>query len=222
MNRKELITAYKKRKSNIKKRLLEFKKMKGADRKKLFAELCFCLCTPQSKAVNCNEAVACLEASGALFDGRAVNIAKYLKGLVRFHNNKARYIVEARRVFYSSSEPANLSSRLRSKNKFAGESRRELIKFREWLVRNIKGLGMKEASHFLRNIGIGSDLAIIDRHILTNLYKYGAIYNIPEHISNKQYLTIEKKMRKFSKDVGIPLAELDLLFWSNQTGHVFK
>ncbi|GAJ17855.1 unnamed protein product, partial [marine sediment metagenome] len=27
------------------------------------------------------------------------------------------------------------------------------IKLREWVVKNFKGLGYKEASHFLRNIG---------------------------------------------------------------------
>lgn len=196
---KELLSSYKKRKREIKKRLGEFKKLQEAGKKKLFAELCFCLCTPQSKAVNCNKAVRRLQASGALIDGCQREIARHLKGLVRFHNNKAKYIVRAREKFFKN-----------------------FALTREWLVENIKGLGMKEASHFLRNIGLGSDLAIIDRHILTNLSKYGAINNIPKHISNKQYLAIESDMRRFSKEVGIPLAELDLLFWSNQTGHVFK
>jgi len=194
-----LLSVYKKRKNIIKKRLLEFKKMRGAGKNKLFAELCFCLCTPQSKAVNCNEAVRRLEKTGDIFSGREKIIANQLKGLVRFHNNKARYIVEAREKFLKNPKLT-----------------------REWLVKNIKGLGLKEASHFLRNIGMGENLAIIDRHILTNLAKYGAIYNIPESISNKQYLVIEETMRRFSKNIGIPLAELDLLFWSNQTGHVFK
>ena len=199
MNHKELLSAYKKRKKEIKSRLAEFKKVPESGKKKVFAELCFCLCTPQSKAVNCNEAVCRLRDSGDLFTGRQAKIAKRLKGLVRFHNNKAKYIVEAREKFFKN--PALT---------------------REWLVKNIKGLGMKEASHFLRNIGLGHDLAIIDRHILTNLAKYDAIKHIPKHISIKQYLDIERDMRSFSKEVGIPLAELDLLFWSNQTGHVFK
>jgi len=29
-------------------------------------------------------------------------------------------------------------------------------------------------------------------------------------------------MKEFSKKVNIPLAELDLLFWSEETGEVFK
>jgi len=199
MNRKELLSAYKKRKKEIKKRLLEFKETGRGGNNKLFAELCFCLCTPQSKAVNCDEAVRRLEHSKALFGGSVEKVAKHLKGLVRFHNNKAKYIVEARGKFFKNPE----------------------LK-RDWLVKNIKGLGLKEASHFLRNIGLGDDLAIVDRHVLTNLAKYGAISNIPKSISKKQYFDIEEKMRKFSEEIGIPLAELDLLFWSNQAGHVFK
>jgi len=39
----------------------------------------------------------------------------------------------------------------------------------EWLVKNLTGLGYKEAGHFLRNIGSGK-IAILDRHILRNLH----------------------------------------------------
>lgn len=64
---------------------------------------------------------------------------------------------------------------------------------------NIKGLGCKEASHFLRNIGLGNDMAILDIHILGNLKRYKVIEEIPSSISRKNYLNIEDKMRKFCK-----------------------
>jgi len=64
---------------------------------------------------------------------------------------------------------------------------------------NIKGLGCKEASHFLRNIGLGNDMAIMDIHILGNLKRYKVIEEIPSSISRKNYLNIEDKMRKFCK-----------------------
>jgi len=207
---KGLIIIYKKKQAEIKKRLAEFKNIGKKGNKKLFAELCFCLCTPQSKAVNCNEAIRRIEASKDLFKGSSERIAKRLKGLVRFHNNKARYIVEARKKFCNVGARCSVPLHQHS------------AQIRAWLVKNIKGLGMKEASHFLRNIGRGFDLAIIDRHILTNLKRYGAIEQIPESISDKQYLIIEEKMRKFSKVLNIPMAELDLVFWSSETGHIFK
>jgi len=195
---KNLLSLYKARRNEIKQRLAEFKKKSEAGKEELFAELCFCLCTPQSKALNCDKAVRRLKSAGNLSNGSAEEVAACLKGLVRFHNNKAKYIIEARKKF------------------------RDVVKTREWLVKNIKGLGLKEASHFLRNIGLGDNLAIIDRHILTNLKKYGAIKNIPKSISKNEYLTLEKKLLQFSKKIGISAAELDLLFWSNQTGHIFK
>ena len=65
---------------------------------------------------------------------------------------------------------------------------------REWLVRNVKGIGYKEAGHLLRNIGFDQDLAILDRHILKNLKKLGVIDDVPESPTKRQYLSIEVKM----------------------------
>ena len=93
---------------------------------------------------------------------------------------------------------------------------------REWLVKNVKGLGMKESSHFLRNIGFGFDLAILDRHILKNLKKNGIIKDIPNCLTKKRYMETEEKMRDFSKEIGISMGKLDLLFWSKETGEIFK
>ena len=81
---------------------------------------------------------------------------------------------------------------------------------------------MKEASHFIRNIGKNnSELAILDRHILRNLQRYNAINEV-KNLYPKTYLEIESKMKSFSKKINIPLDELDLLFWQNETGEIFK
>ncbi len=93
---------------------------------------------------------------------------------------------------------------------------------REWLVKDVKGIGYKEASHFLRNIGFGKQIAILDRHILKNLKLYGVIGDIPKMLSRKKYFEIEKKMMDFSKEIEIPMSHLDLLFWYKETGEIFK
>lgn len=93
---------------------------------------------------------------------------------------------------------------------------------RELLIANVPGYGLKEATHFLRNIGKNESLAILDRHILRNLYTYGAIPAIPENLSKKTYYRIENQFKEFAKNVGIPLDELDLLFWSMETGIILK
>ena len=93
---------------------------------------------------------------------------------------------------------------------------------RQKLVNGIKGIGYKEASHFLRNIGLGKDIAILDRHILKNLKRYGVISRVPLSIPAKSYLNIEERARAFASMIGISLGELDLLFWSRETGEIFK
>ncbi len=93
---------------------------------------------------------------------------------------------------------------------------------RKWLTDNIKGIGYKEAGHFLRNVGIGKDLAILDRHILKNLKVYGAIKEIPEKLNVKTYLETEKQMQDFAKNLKIPMSHLDMLFWCKNTGGIFK
>ncbi len=197
------------RKPEIQKRLEDFQKFRQLGDKEIFPELCFCILTPQSKALNCWDSVLELQKTGLLFNGNNKKIKKILRKKVRFHNNKAKYIVENRKLFFENGLKGKI---------FNGKSKEET---REWLAENVKGYGYKEASHFLRNIGF-RDLAILDRHILKNLVNLGVIDKIPKNVNKKNYLAIEKKFRQFSEKIGIPMDELDLLFWSSQTGKVFK
>jgi len=93
---------------------------------------------------------------------------------------------------------------------------------RDWLVSNIKGIGYKEASHFLRNIGFEQNLAILDRHIIKNLQFVGIIKKIPGSLSRGRYFDIEKRMMEFSKAIQIPMRYLDLVMWYKETGEIFK
>lgn len=199
---------YEKRKEPIKQRLQEFAGMKGKSGEEIFAELAFCLLTPQSNGRRCWQAIELLRDSGLLFSGNADQIKRVIRTHARFHNTKAQHIVRCREFLNGCS----IENELQKFQDAAG--------MREWLVKNIKGFGYKEASHFLRNIGY-SDVAILDRHILKNLAKYGAI-EMPKTLTPKKYLEIEKYMKSFAGKIGIPFAELDLLFWSEETGEVFK
>ncbi len=91
---------------------------------------------------------------------------------------------------------------------------------REWLVRNVKGLGYKEASHFLRNVGF-SDVAIVDRHILSVLETYGLIER-PKSITPKRYLEIERLLERIARRLSMSQGELDLYLWHMKTGKVLK
>lgn len=207
-----LRASYAARRSDIRQRLSEFKKVFDESDDRVFAELAFCLCTPQSKATQCWKAVDSLVKNNLLYRGTQQQIKPFLN-TVRFNENKSGYIVGARDKFTEGGRIA-IKEKLRS---LGGPE-----EMRGWLIENIKGLGPKEASHFLRNIGFGDSLAILDSHIMKNLVKFGVIDGMPKSLTGKRYFDIERKMKAFADEVGIPFAELDLLLWSEETGMIFK
>lgn len=209
----ELILIYETLDSNISNRLKDFERIgeEGTD-EEIFAELVFCLLTPQSKARACWAAVEELLKKDLILNGDHKQIAGELEG-VRFHNKKATYIIDARDQFIKKGT-LSIKPRLSSFD--------TPIDARDWLALNIKGIGYKEASHFMRNVGKGQKLAILDRHILKNLKLFGVIEKTPSTIPKNMYLEIEKKMSAFARTINIPVAHLDLLFWYMETGEIFK
>ena len=194
--------------SEIFDRLDEFRSLlERGDEESLFAEMVFCIFTPQSNARSCWEAVERLCSKNLLLKGDAPLVARHLKG-VRFHHTKARRAVQARKRF-------SLFLLQLRKTTHAQD-------LRQWLVKNIPGLGYKEASHFLRNIGFGEDLAILDRHIMRNLREFGIIPVIPSSISRKTYLEMEEKMKRWAEQIHIPLSHLDLVLWFREKKEIFK
>ena len=213
-SKKNLVSLWKNfAKSYIEQRILHYKNVfiKGND-EAIFAELAFCIFTPQSKAISCWEAVNELNNKNLLFTATAKEISDNIYN-VRFHNNKSKFLVQARDKF-------TINGKLKIKEIL--KSFNNPLNLRKWIITNIKGIGYKEAGHFLRNIGLGLDLAILDRHILRNLKFYNAIEEIPSTLTPKIYLEIEQKMMKFCKDIEIPMSHIDLLFWAMQTGGIFK
>ena len=208
---KNLLEYYRKNKKLIKNRLEDFEDSYKKDDKHVFSELCFCILTPQAEAVECGKAIKELKTNGLLFNGQPKAISPYIKA-ARFLNKKAEFIVNARELFKKNG--------CFSIKDYIDE--KDILKTREWFAGNVKGIGYKEASHFLRNIGFGKDLAILDVHILKNLKAYRVIKEIPKSLAKKEYLDIENKLRDFCKKINISMDELDLLFWSKETGIIFK
>jgi N-glycosylase/DNA lyase len=209
----ELLKIYNKIKTKIEDRLEEFSEIwaKGTEYD-IYCELIFCLFTPQSKAKICNEAVFMLQDKDLILDGTEEQLGKELN-TVRFRYTKAKNVVDSRKIFFKN---GNISI------KPIIRRFKDPKNARSWLVENVRGMGYKEASHFLRNIGMGEELAILDRHILKNLVLLGVLEDVPKSITGKKYLEIEEKMRKFSIQVDIPLNHLDLLLWYKETGEIFK
>ena len=208
-----LRTEYAAKRRPIEARLAEFRRVGSLPDERLFEEMCFCILAIQSKARTADAAVRALADNGLLWPGRHREMARFLQPRTRFHNHKAAYIVRARDRFFPPAGPILGKCH----DGFADPKGA-----RPWLVREVDGLGWKEASHFLRNIGRGDGLAILDRHILRNLMRHGVIGRMPTSLTPNRYLRIESRMERFSDAVGIPMAALDLLLWSRETGEIFK
>src|SRR2546426_2634716 len=158
----ELRERYELSRREIRKRLLDFKQV---PRSEYFYELVYCILTPQSSAVNADMAVRVLrehDLAGADIDPEP--LLHQDDFYIRFHRTKAKYLVNLK-----SQYPEVLHELT------GGTGSREL---RRWLIGHIEGFGWKEASHFLRNIG-HEGLAILDRHILKNLVRTGAVRALP-------------------------------------------
>jgi N-glycosylase/DNA lyase len=197
----------------IQSRLQEFDSvLKTGDEESIFAELVFCILTPQSKAKSAWAAVKRLLDEGLLLTGTEDQVLMELHG-VRFKYKKAGYIIKARNGFL-------IDGKLTIKSRISRFS--DAYDAREWLVRNVKGIGYKEASHFLRNVGVGEDLAILDRHIMKNLRLLRVIEEVPASLSRRRYLEIERGMKELSEEIKMPMSHLDLVLWYKETGGVFK
>ncbi len=191
-------------KSLVDTRLREFKELGNGSNNEIFRELCFCILTANSSAEKCMKVQ--IDLGDQFLTLSESNLAKKLKELgYRFPNTRARYIVNARRYKNSIKDVIGM---------FYDDE------LRGWLVENIKGIGYKEASHFLRNIGY-ADFAIIDFHIIDSLTKHKIIEK-PKGLTKGKYLDIEGLLRKIARKSNLNLAELDLYLWYLETGKILK
>ena len=188
----------------VNKRINDFKNLNKGSNDQLFNEMCFCLLTAN---FNAEKSIKIQREIGESFSTDSKEkLSKKLKNYGhRFPNTRAEYISES----------------LKCKDKLS-----EIVQFydrntlRDWIVDNVKGLGYKETSHFLRNIGF-DDYAIIDFHIVDILVGHKLIER-PNSLTKKKYLEIEDLLRKLAKKTNLTLAELDLYLWYLETGKVLK
>lgn len=189
----------------VKNKMTEFSVIKDKPSKEIFKELCFCLLTANfnaEKSIKIQNSI-----NDKFLTLTEQELKKELKKLGhRFPNARAHYIKEAQEY------KENISRILNSKN-----SEHDM---REWLKENIIGLGYKESSHFLRNIGY-TDLAIIDFHIIDVLEK-NKVISRPKTLTKTVYLEIENKLRQIAQKTNLSLGELDLYLWYKETGKILK
>jgi N-glycosylase/DNA lyase len=194
-------------------RLAEFHAVRthGSD-ERLWEEMVYCFFTGGCSArmgMRSVEAVRHL-----LIHGEESELASALRGVHRYPRARAAYVVHSRGFVREK-----LDFRLRSKL----ESFENSLERRDWLVREkgIKGLGYKEASHFLRNIGFAG-YAILDKHVLRCMAELKIINDPKPPNTRLRYLTVEERLKHLAQRIKIDFDELDLVLWSIKTGEILK
>ncbi|NPB07861.1 MAG: N-glycosylase/DNA lyase [Aquificae bacterium] len=177
----------------------------------LFSELCFCILTANSSAVLGLRIQAELSGRG-FWELSEEELTEILSSFGhRYARQRAQRITEARKKFGALQELLK-----RERNPLV---LRELLSSPKSPYK-IKGFGLKEASHFLRNTGF-KDVAIVDRHIFRFLKEKELL---PERktITPKLYLEAEKALRAMAGELSMTLAELDLYIFYIKTKKVLK
>jgi N-glycosylase/DNA lyase len=209
----ELKQDYRRKRPHIVKRLDEFKAVYERGDEAVFEELCFCILTAGSSAKMGMRTIEALK--DILHTGSEKELQERAHAhRVRFWRLRPSYIVQTREY---------LKGVCGMKLRVLLDSFEHPYARRDFLARNksIKGLGYKEASHFLRNIGFPG-YAILDKHILNSLREMGVISKRMRPTGHAGYLAIERKLKLFAEEIGIDMDHLDLLLWSRKTGEILK
>ncbi len=185
-------------------RISEFRSFRKGTNEEIFGEMCFCILTAN---FNAERAITIQDDIQGGFISLSENaLSKKLKSLGhRYPNVRASYIVAAR---------GHKKDLKRILGSLGGDE------LRQWFVKNIKGLGFKESSHFLRNIGF-EDYALIDFHIVDLLVSHG-LCDAPKTMTKKRYLEIEGVLRGLGELLDLNLAKLDLYLWYMETDKILK
>lgn len=201
------------RSEEIRAKLMEFSAIwqRGTD-EKLWEEMVFCFFTGGCSArmgLRSIEAVRPI-----LLTGTHQELMNALVGKHRYPRARAGYIVASRDFLQE-----HCGMQLRKKLECFTDD----LERRDWLVKEkrIKGLGYKEASHFLRNIGL-KGYAILDKHILRSLAELKFIDDPQPPNTRTKYLNIENKLKDLAAQAEIDFDELDLVLWSLKTGEILK
>ena len=213
LNVRELKRVYVAKRREIRDRLAEFRRVgRTGSPETLFEELTFCIYTAGASARMGLRSVESVRP--VLMNGSLSDIQRALVGRHRFPNNRAAYVYETREYLREHCG-LQLQEALR-KLRFA-DDRRDFLAAN----RSVRGIGYKESSHFLRNIGYRG-YAILDKHVLTRLAELEVIESPKPPSTKNRYLAIEATLKAFADSIGIDFDELDLLLWYTKTGEILK
>jgi N-glycosylase/DNA lyase len=205
--------AHRERAGEIRARIAEFENVWANEPdERLWEEMVFCFFTGGCSARMGMRSIEAVRPM--LLTGTHDELMNALVGRHRYPRARSGYIV-ASRDFLQEHCGLQLRKKLTS---FENHLER-----RDWLVKEkrIKGLGYKEASHFLRNIGL-KGYAILDKHVLRGLAELEIISDPTPPNTRAKYLATEEKLKHLAELTEIDFDELDLVLWSMKTGEILK
>ena len=213
MNIEELKQIYRNKRPEIRERLREFRNVgRTGSHERFFEELTFCIFTAGASARMGLRSVESIRS--VLMNGSTSDIQRALTGRHRFPNARGAYVFETREYFREHCG-LRLDEVLRGFR--SSEERRDFLAAN----RAVRGIGYKEASHFLRNVGYRG-YAILDKHLLSRLAEFEVIESPKPPSTKKQYVAAEESVKHFANAIGIDFDELDLLLWYTKTGEILK
>lgn len=204
---------HRERATEINRRLEEFRDIwrNGSDLR-LWEEMVYCFFTGGCSARMGLKSVEAIRPQ--LLEGTRESLTEALLGVHRYPRARANYVVHSREFLKEHCG-------LRLRKKLA--EFKDPLERRDWLVKEkgIKGLGYKEASHYLRNIGFRG-YAILDKHVLRCMAELELIESPKPPITRNRYLSVENILKEFAETLKIDFDEMDLVLWSLRTGEILK
>ena len=192
----------------IEQRVQEFRSMRSKPKEDLFAELCFCILAANTSAQMGIRVMNKVDLDHFLYSSQERLREELHRVGSRFYNTRSRFIVESRWIMDRLPSIANESDALK------------VMENRTYLAENLTGVGYKEASHFLRNIG-HFKCAILDKHILRLMSSF-VNFDPNKPITKNKYFELERAFITMAGDLGVEPGILDLFMWKHATGRVLK
>ena len=138
------------------------------------------------------------------FDQYETDISTILSGKYPFNKLRANQIRRAAESLYGSGNSI----------KDLLENTVDFRKMRQYLISEIPGLGPKQSSLFLRNIGYTDSVAVLDVHVLTYMNWVGLTTALEKSIPTiRKYERLEDSFVEHSLSLGYSPGQLDLAVW---------
>lgn len=124
---------------------------------------------------------------------------------LRFFVKKTKYIIDTIESIYLNNMTIREILQLED---CILETRKNIIKF-------CSGLGPKQASMFLRNIGYHTEFAVLDKHVIDYMRLIGLTSVSETSFSNiTTYQKMEVKLKSYADSFNLNLLHLDLAIWT--------